>query len=140
MNVSAMRGCCSTSGFQTVKYLQNRSYWLVFLPGVAPCGQSKGSGDLWHLLPPPGSHVHGHELHQQGPAAHDRLRSSVQQEQVGENRRDAYVYLGALRLLDTQEVATEVPFFFVWLFPLQFRGDSYQPSAHPHSSDAQPEH
>ena len=51
-------------------------------PGVAPCSESKGPGNLWHVLPPSGSHVHGHDLHQQGPAAHERLRCPVQQEQV----------------------------------------------------------
>lgn len=54
----------------------------ALLAGVAACGEGQGPGDLRHFLPPSGSHVHGHDLHQQGPAAHDRLCDSVQQEQV----------------------------------------------------------
>lgn len=54
-------------------------FWLhiVFLSGVASGSESKGPGDLWHLLSPPRSHVHGHDLHQQGSAAHDWLCCSV---------------------------------------------------------------
>lgn len=56
----------------------------VCFAGVAACSEGQGTGDLWNLFSPTGSHVHGHDLHQQGPAAHDRLCHPVQQEQVSE--------------------------------------------------------
>ena len=65
------------------KYVICRIYYNgIVLPGVAARSESQGTGDIWNLFPPTGPHVYGHDLHQQGPATHDRLRCSVQQEQV----------------------------------------------------------
>lgn len=69
---------------QTASTICLTNYAAPLWAGVAACGEGQGTGDLGNLFSPPGPHVHGHDLHQQGPAAHDRLRHPVQQEQVGE--------------------------------------------------------
>ena len=71
---------------------------LLFSSGVASCSEGKGPRDLGHLLSSPRPHVHGHDLHQQGSAAYDRLCRPVQQEQVAHQReRSAGMWVGALK-------------------------------------------
>uniref|UniRef100_A0A8B9R0R6 Clathrin/coatomer adaptor adaptin-like N-terminal domain-containing protein n=1 Tax=Anas platyrhynchos TaxID=8839 RepID=A0A8B9R0R6_ANAPL len=66
-----------------------RSFWgktrriPLLHPGVAPCHESQGAGDLRHLQPPGGLHLHGPGADQQSPAGHVRLRHPVQPQQVG---------------------------------------------------------
>ena len=51
-------------------------------PGLAPCHEGQGAGDLWHLQPAGGLHLHGPRANKQSPPGHVRLRHPVQPQQV----------------------------------------------------------